>query len=495
MCGIAGFAGFDDNALLGKMAACLVHRGPDAGGVHTDRGVGLASRRLAVIDLKTGNQPIANEDRSVWVVFNGEIYNCDALRAELMARGHRLSTTSDTECIVHLYEDHGLGFVGHLRGMFAIALWDATRRRLVLARDRIGEKPLYYAIDGERLLFGSECKAVLQARRARAVDPQAVCEYLALGYVPAPRTFYDGIAKLPPAHLLVHEDGRATVRRYWSRTGRQGPPPAFVEAEHALAGRLDETIGLCLKSDVEVGAFLSGGIDSSVTVALMRRHDRRVQTFAVGYDGAAAGFNELAYARRVARDLGTEHHELDSRSWRPPRSAALDSLALRRAKWRADLGARVPVVPVHEPAREGRDVRHRRRRDLRRLSAVPGGPAARALPDAACRSAPAGRGTHCLQVAGVHDRVALRAAGEALRERRRAHARRGLHWLGEPAPARCTGRYPEPRDQERRGGSRGRPDADRVPVGRVEPAAARPGDRARRGRLPARVPARRTWTA
>ena len=310
MCGIAGFAGFDDNALLRAMSASLTHRGPDAEGFYTAPGVGLASRRLSVIDLETGNQPIANETRDVWVVFNGEIYNCDALRAGLERRGHVFSSRTDTECIVHLYEDHGLDFVQHLRGMFGIALWDVARQRLVLARDRIGEKPLYYAWDGARLLFGSECKAILQSIRRRSVDRQAVCDYLAMGYVPAPRTFYDGISKLPPAHMLVYEGGRSTVSRYWARSGPSAAPPTYEAASEELAQRLAETVQLCLKSDVEVGAFLSGGIDSSVMVALMRPHATRVQTFAVGYAGAATGFNELEYARRVARDLGTEHHEL-----------------------------------------------------------------------------------------------------------------------------------------------------------------------------------------
>jgi asparagine synthase (glutamine-hydrolysing) len=310
MCGIAGFAGFDNSDLLRAMAASLIHRGPDAGGFHTAPGVGLASRRLAVIDLETGDQPIANETRDVWVVFNGEIYNCDALRADLEARGHRFTTTTDTECIVHLYEDFGLDFVQRLRGMFAIALWDEGKKRLVLARDRIGEKPLYFRTDGDRVLFGSECKAILQAMPSRHVDAQAVCDYLALGYVAAPRTFYQGISKLPPAHMLVFERGRAELRRFWSRSEHVQSTLSFADAENELADRLVETVGLCLKSDVEVGAFLSGGVDSSVIVALMRRLDRRVKTFSVGYQGAATGFNELQYARRVASDLGTEHHEL-----------------------------------------------------------------------------------------------------------------------------------------------------------------------------------------
>ena len=309
MCGIAGFVGLDDRRLLESMARSIAHRGPDAEGFYVSPGVGLASRRLSVIDLTTGNQPIANETQTVWVVYNGEIYNCDALRQQLTERGHRFSTTTDTECIVHLYEEHGLGFVDHLRGMFAIALWDVLRRRLVLVRDRIGEKPLYYKVDEGRLLFGSECKAILQAVRHRAVDRQALCDYLALGYVAAPRTFYEGISKLPPAHMLVYEKERAVVRQYWTRSART-ESLSFGAAEEVLAERLTETVRLCLKADVEVGAFLSGGIDSSVLVALMRPHVERLQTFSVGYKGAATGFNETGYARRVARDLQTEHHEL-----------------------------------------------------------------------------------------------------------------------------------------------------------------------------------------
>ncbi len=310
MCGIAGFIGVDDEPLLRAMCARLAHRGPDDAGFYTAPGVGLAMRRLAIIDLKTGRQPIANEARDVWVVFNGEIYNYQDLRRQLQERGHSLSTTSDTETIVHLYEDHGVDFVHHLRGMFAIALWDLKRRRLVLVRDRIGEKPLYYARDGARVFFGSEIKAILQAWKTRRVDPQAVCDYLATAYVAGPRTFYEGIAKLPPAHMLVSENGEVTIRRYWRHARGEMSRAPFDQAARELGERLRETVDLCLKSDVEVGAFLSGGIDSSVIVALMRKHGARVQTFSVGYDGAAAGFNELEYARRVAQHLQTQHHEL-----------------------------------------------------------------------------------------------------------------------------------------------------------------------------------------
>lgn len=293
------------------MCASLAHRGPDDEGYYAAPGIGLAMRRLAVIDLTTGHQPIGNETGTVQVVLNGEIYNYQELRQILQARGHRLATTSDTETIAHLYEDHGLEFVRFLRGMFAIALWDGPRRRLVLARDRIGEKPLFYALAGERLLFGSEIKAILQANIRPAPDRQAVCDLLALGYVARERTFYSEVHRLPPAHLLILEPGAPpVVQRYWSRPAASVSAPTFDAAEAALAERLDDVVRLCLKSDVEIGAFLSGGLDSSLLVALMRAHSARVQTFSVGYGGGATGFNELHYARRVSALLGTEHHEL-----------------------------------------------------------------------------------------------------------------------------------------------------------------------------------------
>jgi asparagine synthase (glutamine-hydrolysing) len=310
MCGIAGFVGINDEPLLRSMCASLAHRGPDDEGIYVAPGIGLGMRRLAVIDLETGGQPIANESRDVWVVFNGEIYNYEELRRDLLEKGHHFSTSSDTETLVHLYEEHGVEFVHHLRGMFAVALWDAPRRRLVLARDRVGEKPMYYTVGDGWLLFGSEIKALLRAPVARQPDPQAVCDFLALGYLPGSRTAFAGIRKLPPAHRLVYEKSQVTVDRYWHRTRPAAPAPSFKTAAARLREMLDETVRLCLKSDVEVGAFLSGGVDSSLLVALMRRHSARVQTFTVGYEGAAAGFNELAPARQVATHLGTEHHEL-----------------------------------------------------------------------------------------------------------------------------------------------------------------------------------------
>ena len=310
MCGITGYAGLDDPSLLRRMCGVLVHRGPDEDGFYAGDGVGLAMRRLAVIDLATGSQPIANEKRDVWVVLNGEIYNFEELRKTLEASGHTFATNSDTETIVHLYEEHGPDFVDFLQGMFAIALWDERRERLLLIRDRIGEKPLYYAFNDGKLFFGSEIKAILQAGVRRAVDAQSVCDFLAAGYVAGERTFFKGIAKIPPGNIGIYEKNDFTVRPYWKFEIRHEGEQPYRDAAETLSRMLEDTVRRCLKSDVEVGAFLSGGIDSSVLVALMRRNAARVKTFTVGYGGAAEGFNELKYASKVAKLLGTEHHEL-----------------------------------------------------------------------------------------------------------------------------------------------------------------------------------------
>jgi asparagine synthase (glutamine-hydrolysing) len=310
MCGIAGYAGFDDASLLRAMCSILTHRGPDDDGFYMAPGVGLAQRRLSVIDLKTGHQPLANESGDVWVTFNGEIYNYEDLRSRLQRAGHTLVTTSDTETLVHLYEDHGLDFIQNLRGMFAIALWDAKRQRLVLVRDRIGEKPLFYSVANGQLLFASEIKAILQMPGHRVANPQAICDFLAAGYVGGSRTFYRDIVKVPPGHMVVFEGGQATLKRYWQHSHVRQASVPFEEASAGLVDRLTEAGRLCLKSDVEVGAFLSGGIDSSVIVALMRQQGARVKTFSVGYADEAEGFNELRYAKLVSRHLGTEHREL-----------------------------------------------------------------------------------------------------------------------------------------------------------------------------------------
>ncbi len=313
MCGIAGFVGFKDEQLLKSMCNSLVHRGPDHGGFYNSQYVGLSMRRLAVIDLVNGNQPISNETEDVWVVFNGEIYNYQYLREQLIKKGHKLKTNSDTETIVHLYEEYGLDFVAHLRGMFSIAVWDVKINKLVLVRDRIGEKPLYYSYSKQsnRLFFGSEMKAILQTPITRTVDSQSVCDFLAMGYVGGRRTFYKDISKLPPGHLLVWDMNEGIkIKQYWKHNPFKKLDLSYPEAEIELDQKLDEVIKLCLKSDVEVGAFLSGGVDSSTIVALMCKNAAEVQTFSVGYSGLAEGFNELSYAKQVADHLKTEHHEL-----------------------------------------------------------------------------------------------------------------------------------------------------------------------------------------
>ncbi len=313
MCGIAGL--FDasgapvDRALLRRMGQAIVHRGPDQSGELARPGVGLVARRLRIIDLEGGAQPISNEDGSVTVVFNGEIYNFQELRAGLERRGHRFSTRSDTEVIVHLYEDQGDDFVARLRGMFAIALWDAARQRGVLVRDRLGKKPMVYAHLGRQLFFASEFQALLQAREIpRTLDPGALGDYLAYGYVPAPASIYQAARKLPPGHRLVWQREAVRVEPYWRLEYLPKLGLTEPEAEAELERRLADAVRMRMVADVPVGALLSGGIDSSTVVAMMARQaPGRVRTFSIGFDDAA--YDELAHARRVAERYDTEHHE------------------------------------------------------------------------------------------------------------------------------------------------------------------------------------------
>jgi asparagine synthase (glutamine-hydrolysing) len=316
MCGIAGILYRSPERLatrdvVERMCGVLRHRGPDDEGIHCDGPLGMGMRRLSIIDLAGGHQPLANETGSVWTVYNGEIYNYPELRTRLEARGHRFATASDTEVIVHLYEDHGPDFVEHLEGMFALALWDADRRRLVLARDRLGIKPLYFALDSTRLLFGSELKALLAAGGvARDVDHQALHDYLSLNYVPGPRTIFRDVQKLPPGHLLVCDGDAIAIRRYWSIPYPEAPS-VRSEAEHVeeLRALLRRTVRRHLLSDVPLGVFLSGGVDSASLVALMTQvSGERVRTFSIGFEEAS--YDELEGARAVARRFDTEHHEL-----------------------------------------------------------------------------------------------------------------------------------------------------------------------------------------
>jgi asparagine synthase (glutamine-hydrolysing) len=313
MCGIAGKVSSGttiDEGLLARMCRVIEHRGPDSRGAFVDGGVGLGVQRLRIIDLETGDQPIFNEDRTVVVVLNGEIYNYRELREELAARGHRFATGSDTETIVHLYEDHGRDCVQHLRGMFAFALWDVPRRRLLLARDRVGKKPLFYAVKGDSLWFGSETRAILQDDEIdRAVDSDAIDSFLHFQYVPQPLSAFAALRKLPPAHTLLWENGRVDIARYWRLSYRPSHDAGTeAEAHELIRDKLLESTRLRLRSDVPLGAFLSGGVDSSAVVAAMAKQSGEpVKTFSIGFD--VASYDETRYAREVAELYETDHHE------------------------------------------------------------------------------------------------------------------------------------------------------------------------------------------
>jgi asparagine synthase (glutamine-hydrolysing) len=316
VCGIYGIVNFKGSTparlLLTNMGRVIVHRGPDDCGHFIGSNAALGMRRLSIIDLEGGHQPIANEDETVWVVCNGEIYNFQELRDSLEKKGHQFRCQSDTEVLVHLYEQEGLDFVKRLRGMFAIALWDAKRSRLVLARDRIGKKPLYLHRDSTRILFASEIKSILQDEAVpRRVDLAALQEYLALGYVPAPRTLFEGIAKLLPGHILVVENGAAEERQYWNVQFDHVQELPETEWVERVREKFLESVRIRLVSDVPLGAFLSGGIDSSAIVSAMARYsDRPVKTYSIGFEGEDKYYNELPYAQMVARAFGTDHHEI-----------------------------------------------------------------------------------------------------------------------------------------------------------------------------------------
>ena len=318
MCGICGQMaltgdGAPDPELIARMTSSLVHRGPDSDGMTVDGPVGLGVRRLSIIDLQGGDQPIANEDRTVHVVQNGEIYNYRELRARLRGGGHRFATESDTEVLVHLYEERGPAFVEELRGMFAIALWDSREQRLLLARDRFGIKPLFYSEVGGRLTFASELKALLRdAAFPREIDPAALQSYLAFNSIPAPLTIFRAARKLPAGGLMVCERGGVEISVY-ARPGPVSAEEVRTEPEAELArellGRLRDSVRAHLVADVPVGVLLSGGVDSAALTALAaEQSDHRVSTFSIGFEEAS--FNELERARMVAKRYDTDHHEL-----------------------------------------------------------------------------------------------------------------------------------------------------------------------------------------
>lgn len=316
MCGIAGIIGTQpgysvDFGEVRKMCQSIVHRGPDDEGIYVSGRVGLGMRRLSIIDLSTGHQPIHNEDRSIWIVFNGEIYNFLELRPDLIRRGHSFYTKTDTEVIVHLYEEYGLDFVKKLRGMFAFALWDDRQQKLVIARDRLGKKPLHYAFSNNRLLFGSEIKSLFSvAPDLSEINPQGILDYFYFGYVTESRSVFSNLHKLSPGHLLEYGDGKIAIHKYWDIPAYG--TRAFESEEEGLSElerELDEAVRMRMISDVPLGALLSGGVDSSTVVALMARASSRpVKTFSVSFPNA--DFNESQHARLVAKHFGTDHHEL-----------------------------------------------------------------------------------------------------------------------------------------------------------------------------------------
>jgi asparagine synthase (glutamine-hydrolysing) len=324
MCGICGAVWTDPNGALTAeslraMTDRLVHRGPDDAGAYRDDHAALGFRRLSIIDLAGGHQPLSNEDGTVWTVFNGEIYNYPSLRRRLEAKGHTLRSQGDTEVLVHLYEDEGTRMFRLLRGMFALAIWDAPRRTLVLARDRMGQKPLVYRHHGGRLTFASELKALMALPEAdvpRRVDPLALDEYLCYGYVPAPRTILEGTSKLPPAHYAVWHDGALAIERYWDPDWNAERERPLAEDIAELRATLDDAVREQMIADVPLGAFLSGGIDSTIIVGLMQRASSRpVKTFAIGFPDPK--YDETRYAELAARHLGTEHQTfiVEPKAW------------------------------------------------------------------------------------------------------------------------------------------------------------------------------------
>jgi asparagine synthase (glutamine-hydrolysing) len=357
MCGIAGFVERQNEAargraaeVLDRMCRVISHRGPDDQGTRVQGPVALGMRRLSIIDLAGGNQPISGCDPSVMVVFNGEIYNYREVQKELEGRGHRFHTHSDTEAIVHAYEEYGAGCVEHLRGMFAFALWDERRRELFIARDRAGKKPLYYTLTQTgTLVFGSELKSLLEHPEVeRELDPEALDAYLTFGYVPDPLSIFRGIRKLPPGHHLTYKDGQVQVTEYWDFPFEPEPAPRSEEDYlEELRALLDEAVRVRLVADVPLGAFLSGGVDSSAVVGFMARHTGRpVKTFSIGFHEDS--YSELKYARIAAKHFGTDHHEFIVT---PDICHIVDELAWHFDEPFADSSA-IPTYMVSKLARE-----------------------------------------------------------------------------------------------------------------------------------------------
>jgi asparagine synthase (glutamine-hydrolysing) len=347
MCGICGYLGIAEEGLLERMTRCIAHRGPDDEGIYKADGVGLGMRRLSIIDVAGGQQPIENEDGSLVIVYNGEIYNYRPLREELLAKGHQFRTQSDTEVILHLYEEMGPACLTRLNGMWGLAIYDKRRRRLFIARDRLGVKPLYYAELGDRFLFGSELKALLQYEGWNpTLDPRGVHDYLALRFVPGPGGMFREVRKLPAAHYAIIEDGRLTLTRYWQPELYPGP---FTRSDdeylEEFAEQFERSVQMRLISEVPLGAYLSGGVDSGTIVAVMAKFlDQPVRTFTVGFDFQ---HDELADARETARGLGCRHTEIACR--------AEDIELLPKIVWHLDEPLGDPIViPMYQLAHEAK---------------------------------------------------------------------------------------------------------------------------------------------
>ncbi len=335
MCGICGVLGMNDEGLVRRMCDAIKHRGPDDDGYYGDGDFCMGMRRLAIIGIATGRQPIHNEDGTVWVVYNGEIYNYRELKAGLEAKGHRFYTACDTEVIPHLYEEYGDNFPAHLRGMFAVSLWDSNKKRLVLVRDRLGIKPVYYTLAGGVFMFASEAKQFMQYDGFKpAMNADAVDRMFTHRTIPGTDTMFRGVFKLQPGHLLVHEKGHFTITRYWDIDDAPAAPATADAYAARLRELLEESVRIRLMSEVPLGAYLSGGLDSSAIVALMNRHSAEpVNTFTVGYGEAT---DEFGYARRVADHCGANYHEI---------KISMDRMNdfIPRAVWHAE-------VPLSDPA-------------------------------------------------------------------------------------------------------------------------------------------------
>ncbi len=321
MCGIAGIASITDNAVtetaLGRMVGAVEHRGPDCSGFYFSRAhhsrsklkVGLGHSRLSIIDLDTGNQPMSSEDGTIWVTYNGEIYNFPEIKEDLIKKGYKFSTKSDTEVLIYLYREKGIRCLDDLRGMFAFCIWDTKNQRLFLARDRAGQKPLVYYNKNGLFLFASEIKSILEYGNVKKeIDLHALDKYMTYGYVPSPLTIYKDIKRLPPAHYIVYDGDKIDIARYWSLSYKEKTSLSFPEASERLYGLLGEATRMRLISDVPLGVFLSGGVDSSCVVALMSKFSSgKVKTFSIGFSDR--DYDELKFARSISERFGTEHKE------------------------------------------------------------------------------------------------------------------------------------------------------------------------------------------